>query len=125
MARPRNNDQDENSAAEPPRTRKTTSAKKSTTAKKSATAKKSTTAKTSTTAKKSSAAKSAAATSPAREPTHDEIAFRAYEISQGPDAGSDEENWHRAARELRGDKPDPGGPWAKIGSGDTESMTSD
>jgi hypothetical protein len=55
------------------------------------------------------------------EPSHDDIARRAHEISQGPDAGSDEDNWHRAERELR----DPNGPWAKLGSGDTESMTTD
>jgi len=56
-----------------------------------------------------------------REPTHEEIARRAYEISQTGNGGSDEENWHRAERELRGE---PEGPWAKIGSGDTESVTS-
>jgi len=56
------------------------------------------------------------------EPTHDEIARRAYEISQSSDGGSDEENWHRAERELRGQTD---GPWAKVGSGDTESVTSD
>jgi hypothetical protein len=56
-----------------------------------------------------------------REPTHDEIAQRAYEISQGPDGGSDDDNWRRAEQELRGNRPDPSGPWAKIGSGDTEN----
>jgi len=56
------------------------------------------------------------------QPTHEEIARRAYEISQSRDAGSDEENWHRAERELRGG---PDGPWAKLGSGDAESVTSD
>ena len=55
------------------------------------------------------------------EPSYDDIARRAHEISQGPDAGSDDDNWHRAERELR----DPGGPWAKIGSGDADSMTTD
>jgi len=55
-----------------------------------------------------------------REPTHDEIAQRAWEISQSGDGASDEENWHRAEHELRGD-----GPWAKLGSGDTEHLTSD
>ena len=29
------------------------------------------------------------------------IARRAYEIAQGPEAGSDEENWLRAENELR------------------------
>lgn len=29
------------------------------------------------------------------------IARRAYEISQGDDAGTSEENWQRAERELR------------------------
>ena len=57
-----------------------------------------------------------------REPTHDEIAQRAWEISQTDQCGSDEENWHRAERELRGE---PEGPWAKLGSGNTQSVTSD
>jgi hypothetical protein len=34
--------------------------------------------------------------------SHDEIAQRAYEIAQGPEAGSDDENWLRAEQELRG-----------------------
>jgi hypothetical protein len=33
--------------------------------------------------------------------TAEQIAVRAYEISQSEDAGSDEENWARAERELR------------------------
>jgi hypothetical protein len=33
----------------------------------------------------------------------DMIRQRAYEISQGPDAGTPEENWARAERELRGE----------------------
>jgi hypothetical protein len=36
-----------------------------------------------------------------REITQDQIARRAYEISQSPNAGSPEENWYRAERELR------------------------
>ena len=36
-----------------------------------------------------------------REVTHDQIARRAYEISQSANAGSPEENWYRAERELR------------------------
>ena len=32
--------------------------------------------------------------------TYDEIARRAYEISESPDCGTDEENWWRAEREL-------------------------
>jgi hypothetical protein len=56
-----------------------------------------------------------------REPTHDEIAQRAHEISQGEDAGSDDENWRRAEEELRGRRGEPDGPWAKIGSGDTDN----
>ena len=31
------------------------------------------------------------------------IRQRAYEISQGPDGGTPEENWARAERELRGE----------------------
>jgi hypothetical protein len=34
--------------------------------------------------------------------SQDEIARRAYEIAHGNDGGSDEENWLRAERELRG-----------------------
>jgi hypothetical protein len=49
------------------------------------------------------------------------IARRAYEISQSGDAGSDEENWHRAETELRGG--DDSGPWAKTSSGDAENIT--
>jgi hypothetical protein len=33
--------------------------------------------------------------------SRDEIARRAYEIAHGAEAGSDEENWLRAERELR------------------------
>ena len=33
-------------------------------------------------------------------PTREEIAHRAYEISLTSEAGTDEENWHRAEREL-------------------------
>lgn len=36
-----------------------------------------------------------------REVTHDQIARRAYEISQSATAGAPEENWYRAERELR------------------------
>ncbi len=34
--------------------------------------------------------------------THDMIARRAHEISESDERGSDEENWLRAERELRG-----------------------
>jgi hypothetical protein len=36
-----------------------------------------------------------------REVTHDQIARRAFEISQSGTGGSPEENWFRAERELR------------------------
>jgi hypothetical protein len=44
------------------------------------------------------------ATSPAGEPeiSDEDIRRRAYEISSGPDAGTEEENWIRAEEELRG-----------------------
>jgi hypothetical protein len=58
------------------------------------------------------------------EPSYEDIARRAHELSQGDDAGNDDDNWHRAERELR-DGNGGGGPWAKIGSGDTSSMTTD
>lgn len=41
-----------------------------------------------------------------RHPTHEEIARRAYEISQSDESGTDEENWHRAERELTGRSDD-------------------
>ena len=36
-----------------------------------------------------------------REITHEEIRRRAYELSQQEGAGSEEDNWLRAERELR------------------------
>jgi len=45
-----------------------------------------------------------------RELPNEEIARRAYEISESPERGSDEENWFRAEQELlveRGAKPVP------------------
>jgi hypothetical protein len=63
-----------------------------------------------------------------REVTNEEIAQRAYEISQSGEGGSDEDNWHRAERELRGGSEEggePDGPWAKTGSGDMDSVTGD
>ncbi len=36
--------------------------------------------------------------------TYEDVARRAYEISQGEGAGSPEENWARAERELRGEQ---------------------
>jgi hypothetical protein len=38
---------------------------------------------------------------------HDEIAQRAYEISQREDAGTPEENWARAERELADERGAP------------------
>jgi hypothetical protein len=35
------------------------------------------------------------------EVTREKIAERAYEISQSPESGSDEDNWFRAERELQ------------------------
>ena len=35
-------------------------------------------------------------------PTHEQIARRAYEISQSGRGGTQDENWFRAERELRG-----------------------
>jgi hypothetical protein len=35
------------------------------------------------------------------------IRRRAYEISQGPDAGSPEDNWSRAEREIRTEQASP------------------
>jgi hypothetical protein len=50
---------------------------------------------------KKRAAKAPASPSAASELSREEIARRAYEIAQGEDAGSDEENWLRAEAELR------------------------
>ena len=53
-----------------------------------------------------------------------EIARRAYEISQSDESGTDEENWQRAHEELhRGESS--GEPWAKTSSGDADSVTED
>jgi hypothetical protein len=54
------------------------------------------------------------------EVTQEDIARRAHEISQSDECGSDEENWHRAGRELRGE-PDGAShpaPGQSAGSGD-------
>ena len=73
---------------------------------KKAGAKKATSGKKAAPAKKAGGAKKAAkkaTSSPAaarREPTHDQIAQRAYEIHER-EGGQHEENWHRAERELR------------------------
>ena len=37
-----------------------------------------------------------------KQPTHDQIAKRAYEIWQSGKGGSQQDNWYRAERELRG-----------------------
>ena len=39
--------------------------------------------------------------------TDEQIRARAYEISQGPDGGTEEENWMRAEQELRGENGAP------------------
>jgi len=49
------------------------------------------------------------------------IRRRAYELSREEGAGSPEENWERAERELRG--ASEGEPWAKTSSGDADSVT--
>ena len=49
------------------------------------------------------------------------IRRRAFELSQEEGAGSAEENWNRAERELR--RPSEGEPWAKTSSGDADSIT--
>ena len=36
--------------------------------------------------------------------SEEDIARRAYEISLGPEGGTDEENWLRAERELRSER---------------------
>jgi hypothetical protein len=41
------------------------------------------------------------------DPNLETIRRRAWEISQGPDAGSDEENWVRAEREVRTEQASP------------------
>jgi hypothetical protein len=51
----------------------------------------------------------------------DAVRRRAYEISQRDDAGSEQENWERAERELEGESGS--GPWAKTSSGDADSIT--
>ena len=42
------------------------------------------------------------------DPQHEEaVRRRAYEISQGEDAGAPEENWARAEREVMAEEADP------------------
>jgi hypothetical protein len=52
--------------------------------------------------RKTTKATSARGGSGAPEITNEEIAARAYEISQSDAAGSSEQNWLRAEQELRG-----------------------
>ncbi len=52
--------------------------------------------------KKSTAAATGDRANPRPEVTNEEIAARAYEISQSDKAGTSEENWLRAEQELRG-----------------------
>jgi DUF2934 family protein len=40
--------------------------------------------------------------------TVEQIRQRAYEISQGPDCGTEEENWHRAEQQLRAEAGENG-----------------
>ncbi len=49
------------------------------------------------------------------------VRHRAYELSKEEGAGTAEENWERAERELRG--ASEGEPWAKTSSGDADSVT--
>jgi hypothetical protein len=53
----------------------------------------------------------------------EQIARRAYEISQSEESGSDEDNWRRAEEELRSGQT--GEPWAKTSSGNADSITVD
>jgi hypothetical protein len=76
---------------------KKTGVKKASSAKKAAPAKKVAGAKKATAKKAASSAK--AATSAKRRPTHDEIAERAYYISER-EGGTPDDNWLRAEREL-------------------------
>ena len=57
-------------------------------------------------------------------PDPEEIARRAYEISQSEDSGSDEDNWRLAEEELRRTAPE-GEPWAKTSSGNADSIAED
>ena len=79
--------------------------KKKAAVKKASSAKKAPAKKKSASAAKKAPAKKKATSSPrpatTRQPTHDEIARRAYEIHER-EGGNHEDNWHRAERELRG-----------------------
>jgi hypothetical protein len=52
--------------------------------------------------------------------TEHDIARRAHEISESDERGSDDENWHRAAQELRGgpNEGSHGSPGESAGGGD-------
>ena len=56
----------------------------------------------STTAVRNTPIPKAAATPAKKVITQEQIAIRAFEISRGPNAGSQDDNWFRAERELRG-----------------------
>ena len=53
--------------------------------------------------------------------TDEQIRQRAYEISQGADGGTEEENWLRAEQELRGEN---GAPKPKTGARETATNAS-
>ena len=81
----------------------TSSAKKSTPVRRSPVPKKSKGGSTpvrNTTVPKAKA--KSASPAPKREVTFEQIAARAYEIHQSGQGGSEQENWYRAERELRG-----------------------
>jgi hypothetical protein len=59
----------------------------------------------------------------AQEPTYEEIAERAYHLSESGEGGTAEENWRRAEEELRRERGGGEGPWAKVGSGDVDNVT--
>ena len=84
--------------------KKAASPKKAAPAKRSAPAKKAAPTKKSTASAKKAATKKATSSPRAatREPTHEVIAERAYQIHER-EGGSHDENWLRAEQELKGD----------------------
>ena len=57
-------------------------------------------------------------------PTDEEIARKAYEISESTESGSDDENWHRAEQTLRVERASsPAAPKRRRAAAEPEAET--
>ena len=82
--------------------KKSTGSSKSTSASKTTAAKSASPVVASTTAVRNTAVPPKSASKKIAAPTFEQIAMRAYEISKSGQGGSQDDNWFRAERELRG-----------------------